>query len=44
MVGSISTGFTSAAKKENHYIVTTHCFIHRDVLVSETLVDEMKKF
>jgi hypothetical protein len=41
MVGSIR-GLTSAVKKENPDI-TTHCFIHREVLVSKTLGDEMKK-
>jgi hypothetical protein len=41
MVGSI-IGFTSAVRKENPDI-TTHCFIHRKVLGSKTLGDEMKK-
>jgi hypothetical protein len=35
MVGFIR-GFTSRVKKENPD-VTTHCFIHREVLVSKTL-------
>jgi hypothetical protein len=30
-------------KKENPDIVTTHCFIHREVLVSKTFGDDMKK-
>jgi hypothetical protein len=41
MVGPFR-GFTSFAKKENPD-VTTHCFIHRKVLLSKTLGDEMKK-
>jgi hypothetical protein len=44
VVGSI-TGFTSLVKKRGgggpH--ITTHCFIHREVLVSKTLRDKMKK-
>jgi hypothetical protein len=35
-------GFASLVKKENPD-VTTHCFLHREVLVSKTLGDEMKK-
>jgi hypothetical protein len=31
-------------KNENHDIVTTHCFIHKAVLVSTTFGDEMKNF
>jgi hypothetical protein len=42
VVGSIRS-FASLAKKENPDI-TTHCFIHREVLVSKTLGDGMKKF
>jgi hypothetical protein len=41
VVGSI-IGFASLVKQENSYI-TAHCFIHRKVLVSKTLGDEMKK-
>jgi hypothetical protein len=41
MVGSIR-GLASLIKKENPDAVTTHCFIHREVLVSKTLRDEMK--
>jgi hypothetical protein len=42
MVGSMR-GFASLVKKENPDVVKTHCFLHRDVLVSKTLGDEMKK-
>jgi hypothetical protein len=35
-------GFTSLIKKENPDI-TTHCFIHREVLVSKTLGDDINK-
>jgi hypothetical protein len=34
-------GFASLVKQENPDI-TTHCFIHREVLVSKTLGDEMQ--
>jgi hypothetical protein len=30
-------------KKENPDVVTAHCFIHREVLVSKTLGGEIKK-
>jgi hypothetical protein len=42
MVGSI-TDFAYLVKKKQNPDVTTHCFIHRDVLVSKTLGNEMKK-
>jgi hypothetical protein len=46
MVGSIR-GFVYLVKrkkeKENHDVVTTHCFIHREVPVSETLQDKIGK-
>ena len=41
MVDSIK-GFASLAKKENHDIISTHCFLHREVLISKSLVDELK--
>jgi hypothetical protein len=41
MVGSIR-GFASLVKKGNPD-VTTHCLIHRKVLVSKILGDEMKE-
>jgi hypothetical protein len=41
MVGSIR-GFASLVKKGNPDI-TTHCFIHREAVVSKTLGDDMKK-
>jgi hypothetical protein len=43
MVGSI-TGFTSFLKKEDPDTVTTQCLIHKELLVSKTLGDEMKNF
>jgi hypothetical protein len=36
-------GFASLVKEENYDVVTTHYFLHREVLVSKTLGDEMKK-
>lgn len=41
MVGSMK-GFSSLVKKENPNVVTTHCFIHREVLMSKTLGAELK--
>jgi hypothetical protein len=34
---------TTLVKKENPDIITIHCFIHRGVLISKTLGDEIKK-
>ena len=42
MVGSIK-GFVSLVKQENPAIILTHCFLHREVLVSKSLGDELKK-
>ncbi|XP_068115889.1 zinc finger BED domain-containing protein 5-like [Hyperolius riggenbachi] len=42
MVGSMR-GFASLVRKENLSVVTTHCFLHREVLVSKSLGEEMKK-
>ena len=42
MVGSIK-GFVSLAKRENSDIITTHCFLHREVLVGKTLGSDLKK-
>jgi hypothetical protein len=42
MIGSIK-GFVTLVKEENHDIVTTHCFLHREVLVSKTTGDDLKQ-
>ncbi|XP_055510562.1 zinc finger BED domain-containing protein 5-like [Leucoraja erinacea] len=42
MVGSI-TGFVSLVKLENADVVSTHCFLHREVLISKSLGAEWKK-
>ena len=39
MVGS-SKGFVSLVQKENPNVVQTHCFLHREVLVSKTIPDD----
>ena len=41
MIGSVK-GFVSLAKQKNPNLMTTHCFIHREALVSKTLKDELK--
>ena len=41
MIGSIKE-FVSLARRENPNIVTTHCFLHREVLVGKTLGSELK--
>ena len=42
MVGSIK-GFTTLAKKENENIITTHCFLHREALVSQTIGNDLRR-
>ena len=42
MVRSIK-GFVSLAKRENSDIITTHCFLHREVLVGQTLRSDLKE-
>ncbi|XP_067120967.1 zinc finger BED domain-containing protein 5-like [Centruroides vittatus] len=42
MIGTIK-GFVSYAKKENENIVTTHCFIQRESLVTKTIGRELKR-
>ena len=41
MIGSIKE-FVSLARRENPDIITTHCFLHREVLVGKTLGSELK--
>jgi len=42
MVGSIK-GFVSLVQKENPNVVETHCFLHREVLVSKTIPDSLSQ-
>jgi hypothetical protein len=42
VVGSI-TGFASLVEKENPHVVTTHCFIHIEELLSKPLGGGMKE-
>lgn len=41
MIGSIK-GFTTFAKKKNPNIISTHCFLHRESLISKTLPIALK--
>jgi hypothetical protein len=43
IVGS-TEGFVPLTKEENPDIVTMHCFIHREVLVSKTLEKNEESF
>ena len=36
-------GFASLVEKQNLYIVQTHCFLHREVLVSKIEQNELKE-
>ena len=40
MIGSIK-GFVSLVEKVNSEIITTHCFLHREVLVGKTLYSDL---
>ena len=40
MIGSIK-GFVSLVKKINSEIITTHCFLHREVLIGKTLNSDL---
>ena len=42
MVGCIK-GFASLAQKENQNLVRTHCFLHREVLVSKVSQENLKQ-
>ena len=42
MVGSIKC-LASLVKQENLDIISTHCFLHREVFISKSLGDELKK-
>ena len=42
MVGCIK-GFASLAQKENPNLVRTHCFLHREVLVSKVSQENLKQ-
>lgn len=41
MTGHLN-GFLAMARNENPCLVSTHCFIHREALVTKTLGDELK--
>ncbi len=41
MIGSVQ-GFVSHMK-EKTLVITTHCFLHREVLVSKTIGDDLKQ-
>ncbi len=42
MVGCVK-GLTSFVKKENENIIITHCFLHREALMANTLGDKLKE-
>jgi hypothetical protein len=42
MIGSIK-GFVTLVKKKKPDVITTHCFPHREVLVSKTIVEDLKQ-
>lgn len=41
MIGSVK-GFISLVKERNINIITTHCFLHREVLIGKTLNSDLK--
>ncbi|XP_029443020.1 zinc finger BED domain-containing protein 5-like [Rhinatrema bivittatum] len=42
MVGS-NKGFTALTKKENENIIITHCFLHREALVAQSIGKELRE-
>lgn len=41
MIGSIK-GFVTLVKEKKTAVITTHCFIHREVLCSQTVGEDLK--
>ncbi len=42
IIGSVQD-FVSRVKEKNHEVITTHCFLHQEVLVSKTIGDDLKQ-
>ncbi len=42
MIGSVQ-GFISRVKEKNSEVITTHCFLHREVLVSKSIGNNLKQ-
>ena len=42
MIGSVQ-GFVSRVKEKNSEVITTHCFLHREVLVSKIIGNDLKQ-
>lgn len=42
MIGSIK-GFVTLVKEKKTSVITTHCFIHREVLCSQTVGEDLKE-
>ena len=42
-VGSMK-GFASLVEQQNPDIISAHCFLHREVLISKSLGNELKRF
>ena len=42
MIGSVQ-GFVSSVKEKNSEVITTHCFLHREVLVSKSIGNDLKQ-
>ena len=42
MLGIVKS-FTTLARKKNEYIIITHCFLHREALIAQTVGDDLRR-
>ncbi len=43
MIGSVQSFASRMKEKKNPEVIAAHCFLHREVLVSKTLGDDLKQ-
>ena len=42
MLGTVK-GFTTLVRKRNENIIITHCFLHRETLIAQTVGDDLRR-